>query len=80
MTPVPVRQPSTSRSQVNAPVNICVYKITEASGDVWPQFPLTKIWQVQMEQDTRPSGNRILVSGVKFCDGSSLEGEGSYRL
>ena len=57
MTSVPTRQQSTSRSQVNAPVNLCVYKITSASGDCWPQYPDTQLWQVQWDHDTRPSGN-----------------------
>ena len=37
-----------SRAQTNAPVNMCVYKITDQSGDVWPAFPDTKLWQIQV--------------------------------
>ena len=37
-----------SRAQTNAPVNMCVYKITDQSGDVWPAFPETKLWQIQV--------------------------------
>ena len=37
-----------SRAQTNAPVNMCVYKITDESGDVWPAFPDTKLWQIQV--------------------------------
>ena len=47
-----------SRPQSNAPVNICVYKATDSSGDVWPQFPDTKLWQVQLDHDARPSGSQ----------------------
>ena len=45
----PPRQ-NNPRPQTNAPVNICVYKVTDASGDVWPQFPDTKLWQIQALQ------------------------------
>ena len=37
-----------ARPQSNAPVNICVYKVTEKSSDVWPAFPDTKLWQIQV--------------------------------
>ena len=43
----PQRQ-SLARPQTNAPVNICVYKVTDASGDLWPAFPDTKLWQIQV--------------------------------
>ena len=49
----PPRQ-NNPRPQTNAPVNICVYKVTDASGDVWPQFPDTKLWQIQVPQKTIP--------------------------
>ena len=45
----PPRQ-NNPRPQTNAPVNICVYKVTDVSGDVWPQFPDTKLWQIQAPQ------------------------------
>ena len=41
------RQNNTPRPQSNAPVNICVYKVTDSSGDVWPEYPDTKLWQIQ---------------------------------
>ena len=43
------RQPTQRAAPVNAPVNICVYKTTDASGDLWAAFPGTKIWQIQMD-------------------------------
>ena len=48
----------TQRVTTNAPVQICVYPITERAGDLWANYkesPSTKIWQVQMEHDARPS-------------------------
>ena len=41
------RQNNTPRPQSNAPVNICAYKVTDSSGDVWPEYPDTKLWQIQ---------------------------------
>ena len=43
------RQSTQRAAPVNAPVNICVYKTTDASGDLWAAFPGTKIWQIQMD-------------------------------
>ncbi len=40
-------RPTTQRATpTNAPVNVCVYLITESSGDLWPAFPGSKLWQV----------------------------------
>ena len=52
------REQNVARPQSNAPVNLCVYKVTDSSGDVWPQYPDTKLYQVQMEHDARPSGSQ----------------------
>ena len=41
------RQNTPRPQSTNAPVNICVFKGTDASGDVWPQYPDTKLWQIQ---------------------------------
>ena len=41
-----------------APLNICVYKITDKAGDVWSQYEnvsAAKLWQVQMDHAARPS-------------------------
>ncbi len=50
-------RPQTQRAVSNAPVNICVYKITDLAGDLWAAFKdtPTKLWQVQLEHDARPS-------------------------
>ena len=47
----------TQRVVTNAPVNICVYKISDVAGDLWAAFKdtPTKLWQVQIEHDARPS-------------------------
>ena len=58
------RQNATTRPQTNAPVNMCVYKITDASGDVWPAFPDTKLWQIQIDHDARPSVSVAVVQGL----------------
>ena len=40
-----------------APLNICVYKITDRAGDAWSAFEgaNAKLWQIQMEHAARPS-------------------------
>ena len=58
------RQSVITRPQTNAPVNMCVYKITDASGDVWPSFPDTKLWQIQINHDARPSVSVAVVQGL----------------
>lgn len=48
----------TQRVTTNAPVVICVYQVTENAGDLLANFkenPSTKLWQVQMDHDARPS-------------------------
>ena len=40
----------TQRATTNAPLNICIYKYTEAAGDVWGQFkdqPTQPLWQAR---------------------------------
>ena len=50
----------------NAPVNVCVYKVTDQAGDLWANFKDTdaKLFQIQMEHDARqgPSNLRITQS------------------
>ena len=50
-------RPQTQRAVSNAPVNICIYKISDLAGDQWAAFKdtPTKLWQVQLEHDARPS-------------------------
>ena len=41
-----------------APLNICIYKVTDNAGDVWSMFKncaSTKLWQIQFEHDAMPS-------------------------
>ena len=40
-----------------APLNICVYKITDRASDAWSAFEgaNAKLWQIQMEHAARPS-------------------------
>ena len=52
------RQNNTPRPQSNAPVNICVYKVTDSSGDVWPEYPDTKLWQIQAGYSLPPLQRR----------------------
>jgi len=52
------------RPQMNAPVNLCIYKVTENSGDLWAAFPDTKLWQIQLEHDARPSVSVNIVASL----------------
>jgi len=52
------------RPQMNAPVNLCVYKCTENSGDLWSAFPDTKLWQIQLEHDARPSMSVNIIASL----------------
>ena len=40
-----------------APLNICVYKITDRAGDSWSAFEgaNAKLWQIQLDHAARPS-------------------------
>ena len=41
-----------------APLNICIYKVTDNAGDVWSMFKndkSTKLWQIQFDHDAIPS-------------------------
>ena len=55
---------TTPRPSTSAPVNICVYKVTDNAGDLWAQFKdsTTKLWQVQIDHDARPSVAVSIVS------------------
>ena len=55
---------TTPRPSTSAPVNICVYKVTDNAGDLWAQFKdsTTKLWQVQIDHDARPSVTVSIVS------------------
>ena len=48
---------TTPRPSTSAPVNISVYKVTDNAGNLWAQFKdtTTKLWQVQIGHDARPS-------------------------
>jgi len=54
----------TQRPQSNAPVSLCVYKVTENSCDLWAAFPDTKLWQIQLEHDARPSVSVHIVASL----------------
>ena len=45
-------------------MNICIYKVTDNAGDLWAQFKdsTTKLWQVQIDHDARPSVTVSIVS------------------
>ena len=52
------KRPGASRLAAVAPLNICVYKITDKAGDAWSQYENisgAKLWQVQMDHAARPS-------------------------
>jgi hypothetical protein len=51
------KKPGAGRLPAVAPLNICVYKITDKAGDAWSQFeniPGSKLWQIQMDHAARP--------------------------
>ena len=51
-----------------APLNICIYKVTDNAGDVWSRFKEctgTKLWQIQFDHDAIPS--------VSFQLGNALD-------
>ena len=47
----------TTRPSTSAPVNICVYKVSDNAGDLWAMYKETnvRLFQVQFEHDARPS-------------------------
>ena len=47
----------TPRTSTNAPVNVCCYKVGDNAGDMWALYKetQTKLWQVQVDHDARPS-------------------------
>ena len=51
------KKPGAGRLPAVAPLNICVYKITDKAGDAWSQFENIpgKLWQIQMDHAARPS-------------------------
>ena len=41
-----------------APLNICIYKVTDKAGDVWSVFensPSAKLWQIQLDHNAHSS-------------------------
>ena len=69
----------TQRAVNNAPVNVCVYKITDVAGNLWAAFKdtPTKLWQVQLEHDARPSITvNILASFNDFLKESARSNAG----
>ena len=61
------KAPVATRATTSAPVVICVYKVSDNAGDLWAMYKdsNTKLWQVQIEHDARPS---ISVSIVRQFD------------
>ena len=51
------KKPGAGRLPAVAPLNICVYKITDKAGDAWSQYENipSKLWQIQMDHAARPS-------------------------
>ena len=52
------KRPGASRLAAVAPLNICVYKVTDKAGDSWSQYENVsgaKLWQLQMDHAARPS-------------------------
>ena len=45
--PKPQQKPK--RLPTSAPVNVCMYKVTDDAGDVWDRYPAAPLWQVQVE-------------------------------
>ena len=47
---------TTPRPSTSAPVNICIYKVTENAADLVTQFEATttELWHVQIDHDARP--------------------------
>jgi len=68
----------TQRPQMNAPVNLCICKVTDNSGDLWSAFPDTKLWQIQLEHDARPSVSVNIVASLNdFLKEASKNSSGS---
>lgn len=51
------KKPGAGRLPAVAPLNICIYKITDKAGDAWSQYENipSKLWQIQMDHAARPS-------------------------
>ena len=79
----PREKTTTQRPTTNAPVNICVYKVTDCAGDLWGNFKdvQTKLWQIQIDHDARPnvtvrmydSFNECLKEQARNSPGSTVE-------
>ena len=54
----PKTQRPVQRMSVQAPVLVCIYKVTDEACDVWSQYEgkhNVKLWQVQVKHEARPS-------------------------
>ena len=51
------RPPNPRRLSESAPVQVCIYKVSNCAGDCWSQYEGTDaaLYQVQMKHDARPS-------------------------
>ena len=64
------KKPGARRLPAVAPLNICVYKITDKAADAWSQFegvPGAKRWQVQMDHGARPSALFDIRGSLLLC-------------
>ena len=78
----PREKTTTQRPTTNAPVNVCVYKVTDSAGDLWANFKdvQTKLWQVQIDHDARPSVTvRMYDSFNEFLKEQSRSSPGSVE-
>ena len=51
-----------------APLNICVYKITDRASDCWSAFEGAdaKLWQIQLDHPARPSCPAVVIRWVRL--------------
>ena len=51
------RKPAARRLPPTAPLNVCVFKVTDKAGDVWSAFDgvPAKLFQIQLDHGARPS-------------------------
>ena len=57
------------RLPIVAPLQICVYKVTDRASDAWNAFEGTsaKLWQIQLDHSARPSCLFDLRRNLCFC-------------
>ena len=61
--------PKRASAQGVAPLQICVYKVTDRASDAWNAFEGTsaKLWQIQLDHGARPSCLFDLRRNLCFC-------------